>query len=231
MIYQIPAMKKLTYAFLLFSTIVIGQNGFIQVEVRDSIRIDPISFTYEIYVDDSKFLRYAEDGTRNDDEARNKLQEKYKELGTILRSKGYQIKNLNKENYELHSYVGFINLGYSVTLKNTKELDTLLVELKKLDFVRASMGDFELPDESISDKRLFKKLIEKASQKATTIATLSKLKLGRVIEFKEVPEIDNLTFNIMDMYVKPQTKRTFGGKQGVVYTQKWKTVLIKFVAE
>ncbi len=224
-------MKKLTYFLFLFSILAIGQDGFIEVEVRDSVRINPKSFVYEVFVDDSKFLRYQENGTRNDTEARAKLNEKYRELGSILKSKGYQISDLNKKNYELQSYVGFLNLGYAVRLKNAEELDQLLIELKKLDFVRASIGEFELPEESVSSKKLFKKLMEKASLKAKTIAELSKLKLGRVIEFREVPEINNFNFNLMDIYLTSQEKRTFGTNNGTLYAQKWKAVIIKFAAE
>ncbi|MEW7278516.1 hypothetical protein ABW636_07960 [Aquimarina sp. 2201CG1-2-11] len=225
-------MKKLTYFLFLLSTLAISQNnGFIEVEVRDSIRIDPISFIYEISIDDSKFLRYEEDGTRNDIEARKKLNEKYVELGSFLKSGGYQTKNLNKQNYELHSYVGFLKLGYAVKLKSAEELDKLLTELKKLDFVRASIGEFELPEESVSNKRLFKKLMEKAFSKAKTIAELSKLKLGRIVEFKEVREIDNISFNLMDIYVKSQEKRTIGNTNGTLYALSWKAAVIKFVVE
>ncbi len=223
-------MKKIVFVTLLFSALMHGQSKFIEIEVRDSIRIQPLSFEYHIVVDDSRIVRYEEDGTRNDKEARVKLIEKYKELGEFLKTKGYQFRNLNRDNYEIMSYVGFAKMGYAVILKNANELDQLSQELKYLDYIRASLGEFELPDEDELEKRLFKKLLDKAQRKAETIAELSQMKLGRILEFREVPEIDNLSFNIMDIYVANKMRGEFDSQNGDLLAQRWKAIMVKYEA-
>ncbi|WP_109435328.1 SIMPL domain-containing protein [Aquimarina sp. AU119] len=224
-------MKNIFYTLFLITSLGYSQSGFIEVEIRDSIKIKPLSFEYNVTIDDSRFLRLSQDGEKNEKEARAKMNQKFNELGVFLKSKSYQFRILHNENYEIHSYIGFMKSGYAVKINNIIDLNTLTAELKTMDYIIASIGEMEYEEELKSEKRLFKKLINKAKEKAETIAELSGLKLGRIIEFKEVPEIHNITFNIMDIYTTSQERKEFGMEKGNLFGQKWKAVIVKFATK
>lgn len=224
-------MKKILYLVLLVTTFGFGQNGFIEIEVKDSIRVKPIKLEYNVQINDSKFLKYDEKGGVNQDSTKIKMSEKYKELELFLKSKKYNIRPLNNSNYQIHNYIGFWKYGYAVILENSEDLQKLTSELKILDYITGSLGDVEYEESELLEKRLFNKILIKAKNKATMIAELSGLKLGRIIEFKESKEIDDININIMDIYINASHGRKLNMNKNIIFGQKWKTVVIKFKTE
>jgi len=224
-------MKKILYLVLLVTTFGFAQNGFIEIEVKDSIRVKPIKLEYNVQINDSKFLKYDEKSGVNQDSTKIKMLEKYKELELFFKSKKYNIRPLNNSNYQIHSYIGFWKYGYSVILENSEDLQKLTSELKNLDYITGSLGEIEYEESELLEKRLFNKILIKAKNKATMIAELSGLKLGRIIEFKESKEIDDFNLNIMDIYINASQGRKLSINKNIIFGQKWKTVVIKFKAE
>ncbi len=146
----------------------------------------PVAIEYNVTIDDSRFLRYSANGEKNEKEARKELNEKFIKLGEFLKNRNYQFKPLHNDNYQIHGYVGFLKSGYTIELNKLQELNKLVEELKTLDYIRASLGQMKFENESIYEKKLFRKLMLKAKNKAEMIAELSDLTLGKIIEFKEV---------------------------------------------
>lgn len=224
-------MKNILYLALIVTTFGFGQNGFIEIEVKDSIRVKPIKLEYNVQINDSKFLKYDDKSGVNQDSTKIKMSEKYKDLEMFLKSKKYNIRPLNNSNYQIHSYIGFWKYGYAVTLENSEDLEKLTSELKNLDYITGSLGEIEYEENELLEKRLFNKILIKAKNKATMIAELSGFKLGRIIEFKESKEIDDININIMDIYINASQNRKLNMNENIDFGLRWKTVVIKFKAE
>lgn len=218
-------MKKILYLILLLTNIGFAQNGFIEIKVKDSIRLKPVKFEYNVQISESKFL------SSDKDLAKSKMQEKYEQLELFLRNRKYKIRPLNNSEFQIHDYVGFWKYGFAVELSNSKELENLTTELKKLDFIKASIGEIEYENPELSEKKLFSKLLKKAKEKGKMIAELTGQKLGNIIELKESKESDNLNVNITDIYLASLRNKDFGVVKNQLFGQKWETIIVKFSAK
>ncbi len=225
------AMKKIICLFLLITNFGFGQSGFIEIEIKDSVRIKPINFEYNVQISESKFTSYNVKGVVGKDSAKIKMQEKYKELELFLENKKYKIRPLNNSEFQIHNYAGFWKLGFAVELQTSKELEKLTTELKTLDFIAGSVGEIEYGDSELYEKRLFSKVLEKAKRKGQMIAGLTGQKLGRIIELREGKEAENISVNIRDVYLSALQQKNWDVNKNVLFGQEWKTVIIKFSAE
>ncbi len=228
-------MKKTTLLFtLLLSTLSFSQQGFIEVEVRDSIKLKVSKFEYLIEIVQNSEDLYANDNI-NVVDTRNKIKEKTRlqkiELEKFLNKNNYTYR-LPENGYLINNNSLFNDKSFIITLKSKAEINKVRKDFKKFNYINISLKEtlFEnkLETQLEAEKRLFKKLIEKATKKASMIAELSRLKLGKIIEFKEVKEIDNLSFNIMDLYITSQSNLN---TKGVNYINNYKAIVIKFIAK
>ncbi|WP_160112288.1 SIMPL domain-containing protein [Aquimarina sp. AU58] len=223
-------MNKIIYLFILTINITFAQNGFIEIEVKDSIRIKPINFEYNVQISESKFnnLEFAK---TSKDSAKFKMQEKYKELESFLLKKKYKIRPLNNSEYQIHEYVGFWKLGFAVKLKNSKELEELTTELKTLDYITGSIGEIEYGNSELYEKRLFTKILKKAKRKGQMVAELIGQKLGKIVELKEGKEAENISVNIRDVYLSALQQKKWDVNKNILFGQEWKTVIVKYTTE
>ena len=224
-------MKRILYVFILVANIGFSQSGFIEIEVKDSIRIKPIKFEYDVQISESKFTRYDENGTVGLDSSKIKMQKKYKELELFLKNKKYKIRPLNNAEFQIHDFAGFWKLGFAVELQTSKELEKLTTELKTLDFITGSIGEIEYGNTDSYEKRLFSKILEKAKIKGQMIAGLTGQKLGEIIELKEGKEFENISVNIRDIYLTALQDKNWDVTKNILFGQQWKTLLIKFSTE
>lgn len=224
-------MKKIIYLFILIANFGFGQSGFIELEIKDSIRMKPINFEYNVQISESKFNRYDKNGEIGKDSAKIKMQEKYKELELFLENKNYKIRPLNNSEFQIHDFVGFWKLGFAVELKTSKQLEKLTTELKTLDYITGSVGEIEYGDRELEEERLFSKILEKANKKAQMIASLTGQKLGKIIEVREGKEVDNISVNIKDIYLSALQNKNWDVNKNIIFGQEWKTVVIKFSTE
>ena len=93
---------------LLNATFIYAQNGFIEIEVRDSVSLKAISYEYNIMATNS-FDVDMED--YEDNENINKMKSKNKEkmalstIETFLKDNKYNYKSLNDTNYNIGSNI------------------------------------------------------------------------------------------------------------------------------
>ena len=73
-------MNNIIYLFLLITNFGFGQSGLVKIEIKDSVRMKPINFEYNVQISESAFNRYDENGAIGKDSAKIKMREKYKEL-------------------------------------------------------------------------------------------------------------------------------------------------------
>ena len=221
-------MRKTLYLLLFVASYSFAQNGFIEIEIKDSIRIKPIKFEYNVQIGDSKFRNYDSKTGSNQDSTKLKMNEKYEELESFLNKGKYKIRPLNNSKYQIHDYVGFWKYGFAVELETSKDLEKLTTELKRLDYITGSIGEIEYDENVLSEKRLVKKILVKAKEKANMIAELTGLKLGRIIEFREGKATENLDMNIKDIYLTLARNRQWDVNKNTLFGYKWKKVIIKF---
>lgn len=224
-------MKKLLYIFLLITNLGFAQSRFIEIEIKDSIRIKPINFEYNVQISESKFTNYNQNKTTEKDSSKIKMQEKYQELETFLESKKYKIRPLNNSEFQIHNYPGFWKLGFAIKLETSKELERLTTELKSLDYITGSVGEIEYGDNKLHERRLFSKILNKAKRKGKMIAELTGQKLGKIIELKEGKESENIGVNIRDVYLSALQQKRWSVNKNILFGQEWKTIIIKFETE
>ena len=116
-------------------------------------------------------------------------------------------------------------------MQTSKELEKLTTELKTLDFINGSVGEIELGDYELYDKTLFAKILEKSKIKGQMIAELTGQKLGRIIEFREGKEAENVSINIRDIYLSALQEKNWDVNKNILFGHHWKTVIIKFSTE
>ncbi len=228
---SIPNMKQLIYCIFFVTTFTFGQDGFIEIEVRDSINLQPSTFDYTVKINDTNFYNYEAEEEYNPESNKQKMVDKTDELRYLLTKKGYEFKALSDSSYEIISNPYINNYGFVLNLKSKEELEKLTKDLKVLDFVQGSVSNVVYKNEVDSEARLFKKLIEKAKTKAQMIANLSEMKLGKIMEFKEVKEIDNMSYSLMDLYYMSQERLTQNSIDDDFYGKKYKTIIVKFIAQ
>ena len=224
-------MRTILYLVLLITNFGIAQNGFIEIEIKDSLRIKPIKFEYDVQISESKFSSYEENALIVKDSAKIKMQEKYQELELFLKNRKYKIRPLNNSEFQIHDFAGFWKYGFAVELQTSKELEKLTTELKTLDFINGSVGEIEFGDYELYEKKLFAKILEKSKIKGQMIAELTGQKLGRIIEFREGKEAENVSINIRDIYLSALQEKNWDVNKNILFGHHWKTVIIKFSTE
>jgi choline kinase len=87
-------------------------------------------------------------------------------------------------------------------------------------------------EDSIYDKKIFSKLIEKATAKAIILADLAELKLNGIVEVKEVKKSEDFFERIsqMDITATFLEKNKQILENGLFYVEYSKSLLIKFEA-
>jgi len=221
-------MRKILYLLLFVASYGFAQNGFIEIEIKDSIRMKPVKFEYNVQIGDSQFRNFDSKTGVGQDSTKIKMNKKFDELEKFLNKRKYKIRPLNNSKYQIHDYVGFWKYGFAVELETSKDLEKLTSELKTLDYITGSIGEIEYDENVLSEKRLVKKILDKAKLKANMIAELTGLKLGRIIEFKEVKGIENLDVNIKDIYLALAQNRQWDVNKNNLFGYKWKIAIIKF---
>lgn len=68
----------------------------------------------------------------------------------------------------------------------------------------------------------------RAEKKAQKIAELSGLRLGEILEFTEVKEIDNLSFSLTNVFVSTQSNRDWNLFYDRLNGQRSKAIVVKF---
>lgn len=169
-------------------------------------------------------------GVYNPKAEKEKYVQKSEKIKKVLKSKKYDFRDLQDSNYDLNS-ASYLGAGFVVTLKSLDDLRELKKILSEYDYIYASVGEVFYEDQNAAEQILIRRLIGKAVKKAMLIASETDLKLGKILEVKEVKEIDNLTFNIMDMYISTGKKERLGVNNGSLKSNISKAMVIKFAAE
>lgn len=228
-------MKKLLVVFtLLVSFNSFCQEKFIEVEVRDTITLKPIKFEYIISINSPQGV-FDEEGNYNQDFVENYREEKKVEFKKLFKSKKYDFEVTEDSNFEINAnYIPLVpDDDFTVTVYSLEELEKLRDELKALDYISTRVGNIQYEGENDKEfeRKLLKKLIDEAKDKAGYIASLSGLKLGDIVEVKEVKEIDGFSFNMMSLLSAISTRSLTSFQDDNFQGSLFKAMVVKFAVE
>ena len=198
-------MKLLILFFYIGTLLNFGQNKFIEVEVRDTIKLKPLKYLYNVKVENSGLINYDE---KNFDYKKSQkiIDSISKDLKVELTKLGYKPMSTNDMNFDVGGYSNIGSEGYMIELENTSQIDKLRNEIKNISYASGHLLDTIYQNRELFTLKIFEKLTKKAKEKAKMIAQFSGIKLGRIIEYREVKEIDNLSFNLMELIIKSQSR-------------------------
>lgn len=223
--------KSILLGIILVSSFCYGQKGFIEVEVKDTVRAKVLKYEYSIEIlnigNELNFVQSISNPKTRKEIITQKNKELIQEIEDMLKKEKYIYRKPVNHNSLVNSY-NFSSKAFIITLKNKEELHKTYDLFKNFENVNISLEETFFKDEKDSEKRLFKKLLLKAKNKALMIAELSDMKLGKILEVKEVKEIDNLSFNIMDFYINTNMNKSSSKS---FFTNQSKAIVVKFIAE
>lgn len=226
-------MKKLLFTIIFITSISHSQNKFIEIEVRDTIRLEASKYEYHIELTES--FEYMGLALQDEEYDLSFIKENKKmklfQLKEFLVENNYDFKSFNDNNYKLNNNPYFTSNGYKITLNSLDEVSSLVTKLKKFDFINGNIANVTFIDNDASERKLFEKLISKAKKKAQMIAEISGQKIGNIIQFTEVKEIDDFTFNFMDIYLTSQSTRDWNFNDNFIFGEKSKAIIVKFETE
>ncbi len=223
-------MKKIFYLLLLASSFSFSQSGFIEVEVRDTIKLSPTKILFNITIDQSSVYRAEVAKEYDPIKAKEMTNSKLLEIEKFLNDNNYTFHKIGESNFQIRNSLSSWNNGFTVTMKTINKLEKLVKDLRMFNFIDASVTKVEHKENDDFNKRLFEKLVSKAKDKANTIAQLTNLKVGSIIEVKEVKEIDNLNFSIMDLMLTNNGANSLHNSKNI-YSTKSKAIIVKFKTE
>lgn len=230
---------KIIFAFVLLtlSFVSYSQDGSIEIEVRDSVKLKPISIDYILSVEEnyeeavSVTEDVSEDTKSNELKAKADEKIKFNNLETFLKKNKYKYISLSDSGFETGNHSRpYFDGGFSVTVSSVEELKKLSTEIKKMQDIGGYIGTIKYEEPSIYEDQLLKSLVEKAKIKAQKIATLANINLGKILEIREVKEVDNTSYNFFQQIMKLSSKN----KRNPVnsFTSNYvKALVIKFKAE
>lgn len=224
--YKTYTMKKIiAFITALICTGVFAQQGFIEIEVSDTITMKPKSMDYQVTINADTFIDYSTDDYDIDpDKLKVEMDEKMMELSLFLSKKKYSFKELTGNKEPLYKPY-YVDKGYLIHANNQAELDKIMADLKTLDYISGSVKNIDYGDESPYEEELLKRLVAKANKKAKLLATQTGLTLGKIIEIKEGNKPENM-FESMAVL-----SRLYDQSNDNVFGTLTRTLVIKYIAE
>jgi hypothetical protein len=233
-------MKKLLFT-LLFANMCFAQ-GFIEVEVRDTLMMKPVAFVYEIAL--AERYNYDEPApadtvavayepeiayARSKNDGKNAETRKINDLENFLKKNKYTYEPT--KNYDIGNAYGY-GIGHQksflVKLKNKQALDKLSTEVEKMEEWTGSISDIDYGNPENIEAELMQKLLKKAKTKAIMIAGMTEQKLGPIIEFRELKASDNLNYSVVDLILNTRKKSPRDFFKESLNGELSKTVIVRF---
>lgn len=194
-------MKKyLTIIFLMGFVLGMAQNGYIEVEVRDTFALKPMSYEYLVGLDDTDVYAFEAAETYNPKKEKERKAKAFKALKQKLTDLGVSFVLDHSDSYIIQPSMEMYS-DLKIKVDTEQELKELVQKLATIEGLRGSLGIIQYKESSVQEDELLELLIRKAQAKAQKIAALTGQKLGKVISVAEVPETDETNLNIMDTYL------------------------------
>ncbi|CAM3376968.1 SIMPL domain-containing protein [Zobellia roscoffensis] len=160
-----------------------AQEKFIEVMVKDTIALKPISYEFEV-LSDSKF-NYDYDNPNGASEYAEKLRASESKIVNLLKEYSYEfsLSGNPDANITLESTDKKI---YTVKVEDSLEKELFKTRMKKegVNFYISNI-DYEDRDTEAKTKEIYIKLMKRAKERAELIAELNHMKVGEIVEISE----------------------------------------------
>ena len=186
-------MKYFCFLVVLLGTALstYGQR-FIEVSVSDSVLLKPKRITFGIRLTEalpdgySDILKLSHDAGQDEYKA-DQIAEKQKTLNKFLATNKIAYYEKPADNLSLDAFKSQL-ATYYVDVKSVAEGQELLRKLTSFDGIKSGVMEITYDKQEATERALLQRIITKAKKDADLLAALSGVKLGAILEIKEVPD-------------------------------------------
>jgi hypothetical protein len=193
----------LTFVIFGFGTS-FAQEKFIEVMVKDTISLKPISYEYQI--SSGHKFEYDYENPNSKDEFSEKLKQSEEKIVSLLEKWEYDYRlSGNPE----ASYTKELNdkTNYMVKIKDSVQKEEFKTRLKQ-EGINFYITEVKYENKETKVKEIYTRLLIKAKERAQLIADLSGRKLGEIIEISE----SKSEFSVITSFIENFAySRSYGG--------------------
>lgn len=221
-------MKRNFVTLIIIFLITVGysysQNGFIEVMVKDTIVLKPIS--YEFQVSSGLRFEYNYENPNSKEEFSKQLKDSEDKLTALLEKYGYDYK-LN-QNPEANIKLDITDKrNYLVKIKDPVQKEEFKVRMKQEGY-DYYMTDRKFEDKNTKIREIYSRLLVKSKKRAELIAELSGNKIGRILEISESKSEFSIISSFIENFAYSRsygaTSTSFQFNTGVLE----KSILVKY---
>jgi hypothetical protein len=179
---------------LLFVSVnIFSQQKFIEVTVDDTVLVKPDLFVYNIIIENSgnyerEVMRDAKTYEKQRAIIQHTLSKLYDSLKTVFTNAGFYVLPRSLRSSVISSEDD-ANYTINLVTTTTDSVKMIYDMIRNTEFTEGFLWLSKAKDETTYLNLLYKKIIEKAKEKATTIAALSGQKLGSVYSVSETNDM------------------------------------------
>ncbi len=205
--FKIKNMKNILYFILILSSLAFSQNKtiqiirndslgsieynyitkFIKIEVNDSIQLEHTNYDILISINQYPYTYTEKDSVEYDfGFVRADLYKMNKsKLENFLKSKKYKFEHYNFTSELKNNIPSYLDNYLLNISSDSKSYRNLINDLERFDFIKYEISNIYYKDEDRIEEILFERLIKNANKKASMVAKMSNLKLGKIIQIDE----------------------------------------------
>ncbi|MGX1927765.1 hypothetical protein [Flagellimonas sp. 2504JD4-2] len=185
-------MKKLIFAFLLISSLGFSQEKSIEVLVKDTIMLKPLSFEYAISGDTD--FDFGQDNNKKRTET---IKQSNKKVLEFLESTGLRFEE-NQFNVVYAALAGNVPKSYMVFVPSLEEKQEFLQNLELTEGIEYNLARTNYEQNESTEERIYKKLLEKADKRAELLERTKSLKIVDLIEISETKASETVFSSFME---------------------------------
>lgn len=185
-------MKKTFLLLLFISPLGFSQDKFIEVLVKDTIVLKPISFEYAIKSDIG--FDFEEVNRKNRIEL---IKESDKKVLDFLKNGNYKFEE-NQINVLFASLAGSQPKSYTIFIPDLTSKDEFIENIEKTGGLEYNLMNTNYEQNELTEERIYSKLLEKADKRAELLGRVKNLKIGEIIEISETKASETMFSNFME---------------------------------
>jgi uncharacterized protein YggE len=182
----------LTLAMLAISSTLLSQNNtaekFIEVTVEDTLKAEPDYFEYAVsitpYTADEDMASYKDDFLV--EKYQREVSDAHEKLQQVLKKHKIRYKSNKSSIYLKSPGPADTSFEYVLPFNNSKQLSSFYDDIKEIQQIEGYIIFSKSSKSDMYEKKLTEKVIAKAWDKASLMAQAAQVKLGSVIQIREM---------------------------------------------
>lgn len=223
-------MHKFTiYFVLLIANLIWSQNGFIEVEVTDTVHLKPKSFEYMITINPLIFTEKY--GFHSAKDIQPALDQKEKELEKLLKEQHFEFRIKYDPSNTVSGFPEFYATKFYIKINSPNHFKTIIRPLNRLNYIEGKIENISYSDKEQSEILLTEKLIQKAHRKAEFLAKQANLTLGQLTGVRKKYPETGWDFNVYDTYFVMDEVTTTSISEDDDESTLTQTLIVKYVTK